>query len=77
VALLALTLPLSASGAVTVGAGGGTPGTSQSFQLVGANPLFGRGMNAALTARTPVGSETRAEVSHPVRTLTRESSSLT
>jgi len=48
-ALLALALPLAAFGAVTVGPGGGTPGTSQNFQLVGANPLFARGMNAALT----------------------------
>src|SRR6266852_8776702 len=28
---------------------GTTPGTSQNVQLVGENPLFGRGMNAALT----------------------------
>ena len=34
---------------VTVGPGGGTPGTSQNFQLVGHDPLFGRGMNAAAT----------------------------
>src|SRR5260370_39589013 len=33
---------------VTVGPGGGTPGTSMNFQLVGNNPLFGRGMNAGL-----------------------------
>src|SRR5216117_3947440 len=46
---LALTLPLAAYGDVTVGAGGGTPGTSLNFQLVGANPLLARGMNAALT----------------------------
>ncbi len=47
--VLVLTLPLVAFGDVTVGAGGGTPGTSLNFQLVGANPLFARGMNAALT----------------------------
>src|SRR5712691_10831779 len=46
---LALVLPLTALGDVSVGAGGGTPGTSRNFQLVGANPLFARGMNAALT----------------------------
>src|SRR5215212_7502645 len=46
---LVLTLPLVALGDVTVGAGGGTPGTSLNFQLVGSNPLFGRGMNAAMT----------------------------
>jgi hypothetical protein len=33
---------------VTVGPGGGTPGTSMNFQLVGHDPLFGRGMNAAM-----------------------------
>ncbi len=33
---------------VTAGPGGGTPGTSMNFQLVGHDPLFGRGMNAAL-----------------------------
>src|SRR5688572_11600232 len=53
---LALTLTLSAAliapaaiarGDETVGPGGGTPGTSSSFQLVGHDPLFARGMNAA------------------------------
>src|SRR6266496_4607447 len=34
---------------VTVGPGGGTPGTSRNFRLVGHDPLFGRGMNAAMT----------------------------
>jgi hypothetical protein len=33
---------------VTVGPGGGTPGTSRNFELVGHSPLFARGMNAAL-----------------------------
>src|SRR6266498_4781741 len=47
--VLVLTLPLVAFGDVTVGSGGGTPGTSLNFQLVGSNPLFARGMNAALT----------------------------
>jgi len=36
-------------GSVTVGPGGGTPGTWKNFQLVGHASLFGRGMNAALT----------------------------
>jgi hypothetical protein len=45
---LGLTLAAGASGDVGVGAGGGTPGTSRNFQLVGANPLFARGMNAAI-----------------------------
>ncbi len=34
-------------GGVTVGPGGGTPGTSKNFVLVGHDALFGRGMNAA------------------------------
>ncbi|HEX2025971.1 MAG TPA: hypothetical protein VHH92_06215, partial [Actinomycetota bacterium] len=33
----------------SVGPGGGTPGTSSGFELVGHEPLFARGMNAALT----------------------------
>jgi hypothetical protein len=37
------------SGEVGVGTGGGTPGTASNFTLVGANPLFARGMNAAIT----------------------------
>src|SRR5258707_8638417 len=32
----------------SVGSGGGTPGTSSNFTLVGHDPLFNRGMNAAL-----------------------------
>ncbi|MFL5799909.1 MAG: LVIVD repeat-containing protein [Actinomycetota bacterium] len=38
------------SGDVGVGAGGGTPGTASNFMLVGTNPLFGRGMNAAIAS---------------------------
>jgi hypothetical protein len=34
---------------IVVGPGGGTPGTSSNLALVGHEPLFGRGMNAALT----------------------------
>ncbi|HEX6325273.1 MAG TPA: hypothetical protein VFZ72_01780 [Jiangellaceae bacterium] len=37
-----------AAGDVTVGPGGGTPGTSANIEFVGHEPLFGRGMNAAL-----------------------------
>jgi hypothetical protein len=33
----------------TIANGGGTPGTSGNFKLVGHNPLFSRGMNAAAT----------------------------
>src|ERR671925_109119 len=46
--VLALALPFVALGDVTVGAGGGTPGTSLNFELVGHNDLFARGMNAAI-----------------------------
>src|SRR5260370_23947832 len=34
--------------AVVVGAGGGTPGPSRNFEVVGHNPLVNRGENAAL-----------------------------
>jgi hypothetical protein len=44
------TTPATAPSGVSVGPGGGTPGTSSNFRLVGANPLAGRGMNAALAA---------------------------
>jgi hypothetical protein len=43
-----LVMPAAARADVGVGPGGGTPGTSSNFELVGANPLFGRGMNAAI-----------------------------
>src|SRR6266700_8139863 len=39
----------SAAAQLAVGPGGGIPGTSQNITLVGHNPLFNRGMNAALT----------------------------
>src|SRR5262249_26789569 len=38
----------SAAADVTVAPGGATPGTASNFTLVGHNPLFNRGMNAAL-----------------------------
>src|SRR6266542_3489150 len=46
---LALVLATAAAtpGDVGVRTGGGTPGTSRNFTLVGHNPLFDRGMNAA------------------------------
>ena len=47
---LALALPFAAFGDVGVGSGGGTPGTAANFTLVGANPLFARGMNAAIAS---------------------------
>jgi hypothetical protein len=50
---LATAVPFVLAGAavahadVVVGPGGGTPGTSQNFRLVGHDPLFNRGMNSA------------------------------
>jgi hypothetical protein len=41
-------VPATGQAAVVVAPGGATPGTSLNFELVGHNPLFGRGMNAAL-----------------------------
>src|SRR5690349_338899 len=46
--ILLFLFAIEAKSDVGVGPGGGTPGTSQNFQLVGSNPLFNRGMNAAL-----------------------------
>jgi hypothetical protein len=48
-ALLALATPAVVRGDVVVGPGGGTPATALNFTLVGHNPLFSRGMNAAPT----------------------------
>lgn len=45
---LSLFAPKTTNAAVNVGPGGGTPGASANFALVGHCPLFGRGMNAAL-----------------------------
>ena len=47
-AAFALAMPAVVHGDVTVAPGGGTPGTSHNFVLVGHNALFNRGMNAAL-----------------------------
>ena len=45
---LLISLPWApAAGDVTVGPGGGTPGTAANVTLVGHDPLFGRGLNAA------------------------------
>jgi hypothetical protein len=46
--LSVLAAPLVGFGDVTVAPGGGTPNTSQNFELVGHNDLYARGMNAAL-----------------------------
>jgi hypothetical protein len=48
--VVAFAAPELARADVVVGPGGGTPGTSSNFTLVGANPLFGRGMNAAVAS---------------------------
>jgi hypothetical protein len=48
VVALSLLSPASGHAAVVVGAGGGTPGTSLNFELVGHSSLFARGENAAL-----------------------------
>ncbi|MDQ4030462.1 MAG: hypothetical protein M3168_05415, partial [Actinomycetota bacterium] len=51
-----------------VGPGGGTPGTASNFELVGHNPLFARGMNAALTVYDHyvyVGNRTDGQSKHP------------
>src|ERR687891_83295 len=46
--VLLVSLPWAqAAGDVTVGPGGGTPGTSSNVELVGHEPLFNRGLNAA------------------------------
>src|SRR5262249_22873309 len=44
---VALAFAAAVRGDIGVGAGGGTPGTSLNFTLVGHNPLFSRGMNSA------------------------------
>jgi hypothetical protein len=49
VSVLLLIPTVGVRGDVVVGPGGGTPGTSSNFELVGHEPLFGRGMNAAPT----------------------------
>jgi hypothetical protein len=59
-------------GDIVVGHGGGTPGTAKHFSLVGHDPLFSRGMNAALALydtgeRTYVyvGNRTDGQPKHP------------
>jgi hypothetical protein len=49
---LFLAAPQVAVADVGVGPGGGTPGTASNIALVGHDPLFGRGMNAALALYT-------------------------
>jgi hypothetical protein len=47
-AVVLLVPPVVAQSDETVAPGGGTPGTWENFELVGHEPLFDRGMNAAL-----------------------------
>jgi hypothetical protein len=49
-AVIALLAVPGALAEVSVGPGGGVPGTAQNFQLVGHEPLFSRGMNAAIAS---------------------------
>jgi hypothetical protein len=70
VALLAIAVPAAVYGAVGVGEGGGTPGTSQHFRLIGHNALFSRGMNAAPAMFADgntiyVGNRTDGQARHP------------
>lgn len=67
--VLSLTLLLSPAFAdVVVGPGGGTPGTSKHFKLIGHEPLFNRGMNAAPTVFEDfvyIGNRTDGQARHP------------
>jgi len=63
-----LAWPAAAAAEVTVGPGGGTPGTASGFKLVGHEPLFARGMNAALAVYGRyiyVGNRTDGSPEHP------------
>jgi hypothetical protein len=67
-AVLVFALPAAVQGAVGVGNGGGTPGTSHHFRVIGHEPLFNRGMNAALAVFDHfvyVGNRTDGQARHP------------
>jgi hypothetical protein len=67
-AIAALAVPLLARGELGIGSGGGTPGTALNFTLVGHDPLFARGMNAAPAIYDHylyVGSRTDGSPKHP------------
>jgi hypothetical protein len=68
--LVAVFVPPGAAQAqfVSVGPGGGTPGTADDFELVGHDPLFERGMNAAPAIYRDfvyVGNRTDGSPEHP------------
>jgi hypothetical protein len=68
--VLLFALPAAVLGAVGVGTGGGTPGTSSHFRLIGHDPLFSRGMNAAPALFADgemlyVGNRTDGQARHP------------
>lgn len=59
-----------AAAEIAVGTGGGVPGTSQNFRLIGHEPLFNRGMNAAPAVYDDagfvyVGNRTDGQARHP------------
>jgi hypothetical protein len=69
-AVLPIILTLAAAGPVAGRdePGGGTPGTARNFKLVGHEPLFNRGMNAALALYDDVvyvGNRTDGQAHHP------------
>src|SRR5690349_16468381 len=70
-AAAAAMLPAAVRADVTVATGGPVPGTSSNVELVGHNPLFNRGMNAAIAVYDDqgyvyVGSRTDGPVTkHP------------
>lgn len=67
--LAAITIPAAFAG-VGIGTGGGTPGTSRHFRLIGHDALFARGMNAAPALFADagvlyVGNRTDGQPQHP------------
>jgi hypothetical protein len=72
-AVLTLASVAAVVAAVVVGPGGGEPATAENFELVGHNPLFNRGMNAAPAifededgrSYAYVGNRTDGQPQHP------------
>ena len=64
----AVSLPAGASGSAAAEPGGGTPGTARNVEVVGHEPLWSRGMNAALAVGgryVYVGNRTDGSPGHP------------